>query len=86
MAIYIVDKNGLDIAVSYAAMDSNAKVFLIQDGLYAPSELLKDLKVFVFSEEVEERGLGDVLPASFERIGYDEGIDIMVDERIVSFC
>lgn len=86
MAIYIMDKNTANTAAVYAKMDKNAKVFLIQDGLYTSPEIFEGLKVFVFAEEVQERGLEASLPASFERVDYSEGIDIMVDEKIFSFC
>lgn len=86
MAVYIIDKGNADIAVSYARMDESPKILLIQDGLYLSPDMFSDLKVFVFSEEVQERGLDDILPQSFERIDYSEGIDIMIDEKIFSFC
>ncbi len=86
MAVYIIDKGNADIAVSYARMDESPKILLIQDGLYLSPDMFSDLKVFVFSEEVQERGLEDILPQSFERIDYSEGIDIMIDEKIFSFC
>ena len=86
MAVYIIDKNSADIAIPYASMDENAKIILVQDGLYIDSESLKDKKVFVFNEEVEERGLGDILPKEFDRIDYNEGIELMIDEKVFSFC
>jgi len=86
MSIYIMDKTNVETGISYAKMDENAKIILIQDGLYAPTDIFEGLKVFAFADEVIERGLEDILPKSIERITYDEGIDIMTDEKIISFC
>lgn len=86
MSIYIMDKTNIETGISYAKMDENAKIILIQDGLYASPEIFEGLKVFAFIDEVIERGLEDILPKSVERINYDEGIDIMTDEKIISFC
>ena len=86
MSIYIMDKTNLETGMSYAKMDENAKIILIQDCLYASPEIFEGMKVFAFSDEVTERGLEEILPQSIERITYDEGIDIMTDEKIISFC
>lgn len=86
MSIYIMDKTNIETGISYAKMDEEAKIILIQDGLYASPELFEGMKVFAFSDEVTERGLDEILPQSIEKITYDEGIDIMADEKIISFC
>ena len=46
MSIYIMDKTNIETGISYAKMDEEAKIILIQDGLYASPELFEGMKVF----------------------------------------
>ena len=86
MALYMTDKAGGTIASDYAKLDDSAKIFLIQDGLYLPSELFEGKEVYVLIGEVEERGLNGILPESYKRVEYSDIIDLLIDEKVISFC
>lgn len=86
MALYMTDKTGGVIASDYAKLDSSAKIFLIQDGLYLSPDLFEGKEVYVLAGEVEERGLNEILPEFYKRVEYADIVDLLVDEKVISFC
>lgn len=86
MSLYLLDKHGAESAVPYIAMDDNAKVFLVQDGLFLPPELFKGKDVFVLAEEVSERGLESFVSETYNVVGPERIISLILEEQVISFC
>ncbi|TAK33434.1 MAG: hypothetical protein EPO21_12685 [Chloroflexota bacterium] len=86
--LYLVDKiygqNGLKIAQS----DPDAKVVLIQDGVYLDASALaaKGAKVYAVAPDVERRGLSGKLSGSVEIIDYDQLVDLIVANKVINFA
>jgi len=86
MALYMTDKTGGLVAASYLKFDDQANVFLVQDGLYLSPKLFEGKNVYVLAAEVDERGLNNILPKSYKRVDYGDIIDLIVEQKIISFC
>ena len=86
--LYLVDKiygkNGLRIAQD----DADARIVLIQDGVYLNTSELgaKGTKVYAVAPDVQKRGLTGKLPASVEVIGYDQLVDLIVANKVINFA
>lgn len=86
--LYLVDKvygeNGLKIAEN----DPDAKIVLIQDGVYLDTSALsaKGAKVYAVAKDVEKRGLSAKLSGSAEIIGYDQLVDLIVANKVINFA
>jgi sulfur transfer complex TusBCD TusB component (DsrH family) len=85
MALYIFDRPYCDNGIPYALMDEKAKILLLHDALYLNPERLGDREVYVFTREVEERGLQAHLSEKFRRISYDEFIDLVIENKVINF-
>jgi len=85
MALYIFDMPYGENGIPYAMMDEKAKILLLHDALYLNPERLGDREVYVFSRQVEERGLQAHLPEKFKRISYEEFIDLVVEQKVINF-
>ena len=86
MSLYVIDREGGEIAASYVALDEKSKVFLLQDGLYLTPELFNNRDVYVLSDEVEERGLNDMLPQNYKKVNYSDIIELIMQNPVISFC
>ena len=84
MALYLIDKQYGENGLVLAAKDPDAKVVLIQDGVYLRPTDVKE--VYSVAEDVNKRGLAESLPSSIKQIGYDELIDLIVDNKVINFC
>ena len=85
MAVYLVDKPNENIAVEVAAMDDDAKIVLIKDGVYLDPSTMPG-KVYVMDDDVEVRGLKDRLAGKAETIGYPQLVDLIVENKVVNFA
>lgn len=85
MALYLIDKpygrNGLNLA----ALDDDAKILLIQDGVYMDVSALGDKPICAVKADVEKRGLRGILASNIKVIDYPDVIDIMVDNMVINF-
>lgn len=86
MTLYILDKPYIDSALLYIEMESECKILLLHDALYIDSDRLKGKDVFVINKEVNDRGLERILPMEFKRAGYDEIIDLIVENKVINFA
>ncbi len=86
MSLYIIDREIDEIAASYAAIDDDSVVFLIQDGVYLSPELFKNKEVYVLNDEVCERGLESVIPGDYKKVDYADIIDLILKHNVISFC
>ena len=86
MAVYLVDKPQGEEALAIAALDPEAKVVLIQDGVYLDTKSVADKPVYAVAEDVKKRGLVGRLPTHVKLIDYGEVIDLVVANKVVNFA
>ncbi len=82
MAVYLIDRRYSELALELAEKDKDAKVVLIQDGVYIDTSQFKE--VFIIENDVKKRGLSD-FPESVKLIDYSELIDMMESEKVYNF-
>ena len=77
-------RNGLELAKE----DSDARVVLIQDGVYLDASFVAQSgrKVYALQKDVEKRGLTSRVPAAVELIDYGELVDLMFENKIINFA
>lgn len=86
MAVYLIDQQQGPEALSIASLDAEAKVILIQDGVYLDTKSVADKAVYAVAEDVKKRGLVDRLPKYVKIIDYGEVIDLVVANKTVNFA
>ena len=85
--VYLVDRpsgqNGLDLAL----VDGEAKVVLVQDGVYldVASLHVAGAEIYAVERDVEKRGLRHRLPGYINVINYGRLVDLVVENRVVNF-
>lgn len=85
MSIYLINQRFSEPALELAAVDDNAKVALIQDGVYLNISGLEGKKeVFFLQEDMEKRGIENI-PTGARRINYGELIDLIIQEKVYNF-
>ncbi len=85
MTIYLVDEPFVDTAVSYASLDSEARVVLLQDGVYSAARITTLKQVYVIEDDIARRGLGSTIPPRVHVISYDELVQMMKEEKVINF-
>ncbi len=77
-------RNGLELAKA----DADAKVVLVQDGVYLDASALASSgkKVYALASDVEKRGLKNRLGNSIELIDYSRLVDFIVEDKVVNFA
>ncbi|MHB9052826.1 MAG: DsrH/TusB family sulfur metabolism protein [Thermoleophilia bacterium] len=83
MALYLIDLPFAKIGLDTAKRDSDAKVVLVQDGVYADTSGLSD--VYAVKEDVEKRGVASRLGGA-KIIDYNELVDLIVENKVVNFA
>lgn len=86
MAVYLIDQQQGPEALSIAALDDDAHVVLIQDGVYLDTKPVADKAVYAVAEDVKKRGLVGRLPKYVKIIDYGEVIDLVVANKTVNFA
>ncbi|MDO8673261.1 MAG: DsrH/TusB family sulfur metabolism protein [Dehalococcoidia bacterium] len=86
--LYLIDKPNGESALALAALDGDAKVVLIQDGVYLDSgdANAHGAKVYAIAKDVEKRGLKARIPGFVEVIDYGQLVDLIVDNKVINFC
>ncbi len=86
--LYLIDKPNGENALALAALDGDAKVVLIQDGVYldAGAANQNGAKVFAIAKDVEKRGLKARIPSYVEVIDYGKLVDLIVDNKVINFA
>ncbi|MDO8735599.1 MAG: DsrH/TusB family sulfur metabolism protein [Thermoleophilia bacterium] len=82
MALYLIDLPFAKVGLDVAKRDSEAKVVLIQDGVFADASGLGE--VYALKEDVEKRGVASRL-GNARIIDYDELVDLIVANKVVNF-
>ena len=85
MTVYLVDEAFLEIALSYSALDKDARVVLLQDAVYHAVKGRAHGEVYVVEDDVARRGLRSRIDPSVHVIGYPELVQMMERERVVNF-
>jgi sulfur relay protein TusB/DsrH len=86
MAVYLVDRPQGEEALSIAALDPDAQIVLIQDGVYLDTKAVAEKAVYAVAEDVKRRGLVGQLPTYVKLIDYGEVIDLVVANKVVNFA
>ncbi len=85
MAVYLLDKRYTELGLDLASRDENAKVVLLQDGVYlGVSPVEGKMEVYYVENDLAKRGI-DKLPGGARMINYDELIDLIEQEKVYSF-
>ncbi|WP_323192294.1 DsrH/TusB family sulfur metabolism protein [Halostella sp. PRR32] len=79
--LYLIDEPMADIGLRTAADDPDARVVLIQDGVFLSPDL--DAEVYAVEKDVDVRGVD--LPDEVERISYDALVDLIVEQEVKNF-
>lgn len=85
MAVYLVDELLVDVAVSYASLDENAQVVLLQDAVYSAAKLATVKRTFVIEDDVSRRGLNSKIPPKVSIISYAELVQMMKKDKVINF-
>ncbi len=83
--LYLIDKLYGENGLALAREDSDARVVLIQDGVYLDPGKISG-EVYAVKEDVAKRGLEDRLPSSIKRISHAEVVDLIVENKVANFC
>lgn len=86
MALYLLDKPYGQNGLAVAALDKDVKVVLVQDGVYLDASRLSGAKVYAIAEDIEKRGLQEVVPSSVKRITYGELVDLILENKVYNFA
>lgn len=86
MALYLVDKPYGQNGLALASRDKDVKVVLVQDGVYLDASRLSGAKVYAIAEDIEKRGLQEVVPTSVKRISYGELVDLILENKVYNFA
>ncbi len=86
--LYLIDKPAGEQALELAKIDQQAKVVLIQDGVYLNAKPVSDAgrEVYAVKRDVELRGLTQRLPKFVKVIDYPALVDLITANKIVNFA
>lgn len=85
MAVYLVDKPNASVAAAVAALDHDAIVVLIKDGVYIDPASMPG-KVYAMGDDIEVRGLKGRLAGKAETLDYPQLVDLIVGNKVVNFA
>ena len=85
--LYLVDKPYGENGLALAELDKDAKVALIQDGIYLDTSSVSKNggAVYAIKTDVEKRGLSGKLPGYVKVIDYGDLVDLIVGNKVVNF-
>ena len=72
--------------LKYAQMDAEAIVVLIKDGVYLDIAPVQDKKIYAMDEDVKKRGMEDRLKDQAEIIGYEQLVDLVLENKVANFA
>jgi len=86
LTVYLVDEPFADIGLVYAAGDPEARIVLLQDGVYVARAGPVRGDLYMIRDDVSRRGLAThVFPTNVHMIGYDDLVEMMEKDRVVCF-
>jgi tRNA 2-thiouridine synthesizing protein B len=86
--VYLVDKAAGESALALARLDSEAKVVLIQDGVYLDAREVSEAgrEVYAIKRDIALRGLAQRLPDFIKPIDYHELVDLILENKVINFA
>jgi sulfur relay protein TusB/DsrH len=87
MALFLIDKNLSQMGLLLAKTEENARVVLIQDGVFievSRDDFLPGTEIFYVENDLAKRGIENI-PEGSRMINYDELIDLIENEKIYNF-
>lgn len=72
--------------LKYAQMDAEAIVVLIKDGVYLDIAPVQDKKIYAMDEDVKKRGMEHRLKDQAEIIGYEQLVDLVLENKVANFA
>ncbi len=85
LTVYLVAESLASAAFAYAAMDSGAKVVLLEDGVYIAKRGSFKGDVYYLRDDATSRGLADPFPPGAHAIDFDRLVAMMEAEKVVNF-
>ncbi|MHB1390107.1 MAG: DsrH/TusB family sulfur metabolism protein [Thermoleophilia bacterium] len=82
MALYLINLPFAKEGLALAEKDSDAKLVLIEDGVYADASGFGE--VYAVGVDVEKRGVASRI-GNAKVIDYDELVDLIVANKVVNF-
>ncbi len=83
--LYLVDRPFGENALKLAAMDTAAKIVLIQDGVYFDCSSV-GVETYAIRRDAERRGQAGRLPAFVKLIDYGQLVDLIVAHKVINFA
>lgn len=85
--LFLIDMQHRKLGFEYAKMDDEAKVVLIQDGVYTKGDELPDVpEIYAVKEDVERRAVEKRLGDKVKLIDYDQLVDLIMDNKVINFA
>ncbi|MCD4785489.1 MAG: hypothetical protein K8T10_16840 [Candidatus Eremiobacteraeota bacterium] len=85
MSLYLIDKKLAELGLQMAEKDDEAIIVLIQDGVYSDvSSISNSKRVFLVESDVEKRKIENI-PENTKTISYNDLIDLIEKEKVLSF-
>jgi tRNA 2-thiouridine synthesizing protein B len=86
MGLYLIDKPYGENGLALAEIDNDAKIVLIQDGVYLNVKRFANKKeIYAVENDLKKRGLLDVLPSYIKRINYSQLVDLIAENKVFNF-
>lgn len=83
--LYLVDKQFESSALPLIELDDEAEVVLMKDGVYIRLDKIRAKKIYAIKDDVEKRGLKDILERKVTLISYPELIDLIEVNKVANF-
>lgn len=86
--LYLINKTYGENGLKLAKLDADARVVLIQDGVYFDVRRFvgSKVKVYVLHNDAEKRGLIDRLHEDMELIDYGQLVDLIIQNKVINFA
>ncbi|MCP4365190.1 MAG: hypothetical protein GY800_07830 [Planctomycetes bacterium] len=86
--MYLINKTYGENGLNLAKLDADAKVVLIQDGVYFNVRRFvgSKVKVYILHNDAEKRGLIDRLHEDMELIDYGQLVDLIIQNKVINFA
>jgi sulfur relay protein TusB/DsrH len=86
--LYLIDRPYGENGLALARIDPDARIVLLQDGVYFHSRFEPggDLPVYAVHDDLTVRGLDPLVPDHVRRIGYLELVDLIVENKVINFA
>jgi sulfur relay protein TusB/DsrH len=84
--LYILGNGCRRDALELFGKDDRAMAVLLQDGVCLKCDSLEGREVYALKEDVESRGMEELLPGWIRRISYDELVPLIEANPVISFA